>query len=104
MRRIQEKIRKFCNKNNLQGTPEIKILDTLSELGELAKEILKATDYGKKKMVGSDGLKSELGDVFFSLISAANSLNLDLEESLEAALRKYDKRLRKGGAGSENEI
>ncbi|MFN4218524.1 MAG: MazG nucleotide pyrophosphohydrolase domain-containing protein [Candidatus Bipolaricaulia bacterium] len=45
---------------------------------------------------------SELGDAFFSLICIANSTNVNLEDALQQALRKYEQRLvRKGGADSE---
>lgn len=83
--------------------PEYKILDTISELGEVAKEMLKMTDYGKTKVVFKEEMKSELGDLLYSVVTIANSLNVDLEESVEGVLIKYEKRLRKGGVGSEND-
>ncbi|MBU2036319.1 hypothetical protein KKC36_02635, partial [Patescibacteria group bacterium] len=48
-------------------------------------------------------VKSELGDVLYSLITVANSLDIDLEEALDLVLEKYQKRLEKGSAGSEVE-
>lgn len=39
----------------------------------------------------------------YSLIALAESLQINLEEALEQALQKYEKRLKKGGAGSEDE-
>ena len=47
--------------------------------------------------------KSELGDVLFSLITVANTFDIDLEDALQEVLSKYEKRLKKGSAGSENE-
>jgi len=48
-------------------------------------------------------LKSELGDLLYSIITIANSFNVDLEEALNIVLEKYKKRLNKGSAGSEND-
>ena len=38
-------------------------------------------------------MKIELGDVFFSLITIANSIEIDLDKSLNVVLEKYQKRL-----------
>ena len=61
------------------------------------------TDYGKKRAEFKDEMKSELGDLLYSVVTIANSLNVDLEEVIDKVLAKYEKRLEKGGAGSENE-
>ncbi len=99
----QKLVAEFCRKHNLTGNAEVRLLDTLSELGEVAKEILKATNYGEKNPVFGEEIKSELGDLFFSLLTLANELDIPLDEALNGALKKYKKRLAKGGAGSENE-
>ena len=81
----------------------LRILDLVSEIGEVSKEVLKMTDYGQKPPEPRAETKSELGDVFFSLIVAANLLNIDLEEALEEVLKKYSQRLDKGDSpDSEN--
>ena len=104
MNRIQKKVEEFCKTNRLESPPEYRVLDTLSELGEVAKEVLKMSDYGRRKLKFRDEIKSELGDVFYSLITIANSFNVNLEEALNNALEKYEKRLKRGSAGSEKEI
>ena len=103
MKNIQQRIKDFCEKNNLESSPEYRLLDILSELGEVAKETLKMTDYGRKPLEFREEIKSEMGDLLFSLITLANSFDINLEEALEMVLEKYEKRLKKGGAGSENE-
>jgi len=103
MKEIQEKIKKFCQENNLESPIEHRVLDTMSELGEVAKEILKMSDYGKKSIEYKKELKSELGDVLYSLITIANTSDINLEEALQQVLEKYEKRLKKGSAGSEND-
>jgi len=102
MREIQERIKKFCKENNMESPAEHRVLDTMSELGEVAKEILKMSNYGRKPIEYRDELKSELGDVLYSLITIANTFDIDLEDALHQVLEKYEKRLKKGSAGSEN--
>ncbi len=103
MKKIQQKIEEFCKKHNLEHPPEHRLLDAMSELGEVAKEILKMTDYGKKQLEFRKEIKSELGDVLYSLITVANFFNIDLGEALEMVIKKYEKRLEGGSAGSEND-
>jgi NTP pyrophosphatase (non-canonical NTP hydrolase) len=99
----QKVVAEFCKRHNLSGSAEIRLLDTLSELGEVAKEILKSTNYGASAFEQRDEIKSELGDLFFSLLTLANELDVPLDEALTEALAKYERRLKKGGAGSEND-
>ncbi len=103
MKKIQEKIKKFCKENNLESPAEHRVLDAMSELGEVAKEILKMSDYGRKPLKYKEEIKSELGDLLYSIITIANSFDVDLEEALNIVLEKYEKRLKKGSAGSEND-
>ncbi len=100
---FQKKVEKFCIENDMKSPIEHRVLDTLSELGEVAKEVLKMSDYGRKKLEYKEELKNELGDVFYSLITVANRFDIDLEEALEEVMEKYEKRLEKGSAGSVNE-
>ena len=87
----------------MESPVEHRVLDTVSELGEVAKEILKMSNYGRKPIEYRAELKSELGDVLYSLITIANTFNIDLEDALKQVLEKYKKRLKKGSIGSENE-
>jgi NTP pyrophosphatase (non-canonical NTP hydrolase) len=103
MKNIQKKVQDFCQQNGLESPVEHRVLDTLSELGEVAKEVLKMTNYGRQPLAYREELKEELGDVLYSLITVANTFGIDLEEAVETVLQKYEKRLRKGSAGSENE-
>ena len=96
MNEAQKKVQLFCKKNNLSSSVEHRVLDVVSELGELSKEILKASSYGKSSYVSNEKIKLELGDVLFSLITLANSLDVNLEAALETVLKKYEKRIEKG--------
>src|SRR3712207_4177882 len=76
-------------------------LDLASEVGELAKEILEGTAYGRAPFEVPEGWTGELGDALFALVCLANSTGVDLEAALNAALEKYRERLAFGGdAGS----
>lgn len=103
MKELQTKIKKFCEEHNLESPAEHRVLDAMSELGEVAKEILKMSDYGRKPLKYREELKSELGDLLYSTITIANSFDIDLEEALNMILEKYEKRLKSGSAGSEND-
>lgn len=100
---LQKKVEEFCKKNNLKTNPEYLVLDLVSETGETAKELLKSSEYGRKPSNKNKEMELEIGDAFYSLITIANHYNINLEEVLENVLQKYEKRMKKGSPGSENE-
>lgn len=101
MKTLQKLVKRFNKKYQLSSTIEIRMLDIVSEVGELAKEVLKGTSYGKKEHSPTDSLEEEFGDVFYSLICAANETGVDLEKALDKSLDKYQKRFdKKGNIGS----
>ena len=100
MEKIQKKVASFVKKNNMEATPEIQTLDLVSELGEFSKEILNASNYGRKDTEYHDKLEDELGDVFFSLITVANSFEIKLDKALNRAIKKYNERIKKKGSAS----
>lgn len=65
----------------------------MSEVGEVSKEILLATNYGEHtpEFVTAD-TKMELGDALYFLCLLATAANVDLDEALTAVLEKYEKR------------
>ncbi len=97
----QQQVSAFLKENHLTCPTQSRALDLVSEVGEVAKEILKMTNYGTKEPEPRAEIKDELGDVYFSLLALAESVNVNLEEALQLALEKYSKRLQKGSAGSE---
>jgi NTP pyrophosphatase (non-canonical NTP hydrolase) len=90
---FQNHVSDFVNAHNLETAVGDRMLDLTSEIGELAKEVLKATNYGRHGFHPNDSWRNELGDVFFSLICLANSTNIDLREALTNVLNKYQARL-----------
>lgn len=81
--------------NNLNSSSMVGLIDFVSEIGELSKEVLKASSYREKSsIIKNENMILEFGDVAFSLICLANTLEIDLREALELAVKKYEKRLR----------
>jgi len=103
MEKIQDKVKKFCEENDLNSPIECRTLDTMSELGELSKEILKTGNYGKEEIKTNEKIKYEIGDLLYSIITMANYFKIDLEEALDLVIGKYEKRMAKGSPGSEND-
>jgi len=98
---FQRKVAEFVTVHELEIPIPFRVLDLAAEAGELAKEVLTATDYGRSSFRPSEMWQAELGDVFFALVCLANSTGVDLEEALERALDRYRERLaQKGDPGS----
>ncbi len=98
---MQKKVAEFVAQHKLEADVESRMLDLVSEVGELAKEVLKSNAYGQQEFTVTDSWHGELADVLFAVICLANSTGVNLEETLDAALTKYAKRLAdKGDAGS----
>lgn len=89
----QNLVAEFVLRNKLEISIENRLLDLTSEVGELAKECLKGTNYGSQKFNSTKAWTGELGDVYFALICLANSTEVDLQAALNAALAKYQLRL-----------
>ena len=101
---MQQKVKSFNEINTREALPVYaRLLDTASELGELAKEYLKSSDYGTQEFEINDDFKLEFGDVLYCLMSLANEVGIDAEEQLEKVLVKYQARIdKKKSMGSEN--
>ncbi|MHA2097706.1 MAG: MazG nucleotide pyrophosphohydrolase domain-containing protein [Candidatus Kariarchaeaceae archaeon] len=90
--KFQEKVTNFNAEYGVKHNPIIRVLDIVSELGELSKEFLKGTGYELGEIDTTKDIEIELGDIFYSLISLANELDLNLENCLNLALEKYSNR------------
>jgi len=102
LKAMQQMIHNFTTEKGINTEVSVRMLDLVSEVGELSKEILIGANYGTRKLDISEGFKSEVGDILFSLICLANEAEVDLEESLIIVLEKYKKRfINKGHIGSE---
>jgi NTP pyrophosphatase (non-canonical NTP hydrolase) len=91
--KLQKRVAAFVEVNGLETDVAHRVLDLTSEIGEVAKEVLKSTRYGKTRFNRSENWESELGDILFSVICVANTTHVDLEKALVKVLTKYGKRI-----------
>lgn len=98
---LQLRVSEFVEEHGLEAPTHARTLDLVSEIGELAKEVLKGTKYGSREFEPPKGWEDELGDVFFALVCLANSTDIDLETALNSSLQKYRGRIEsRSNAGS----
>ncbi|WP_227380093.1 MazG-like family protein [Haladaptatus halobius] len=98
----QQKVAEFITEHDLQTPPEFRLLDLVSELGEVAKNATESTNYGdhpKQLDVEAD----EIGDVLFSLLAVAESLDINAGEALDQSLVKYGERIEEKDSPSSGE-
>ena len=89
---MQNLVAEFISKYQLQTDEQTRYIDLVSEIGELGKEILKNTEYGKVKFTKSSRMTDEIGDCLFSLLALCCELNIDAKDALCDALAKYELR------------
>lgn len=93
----------FLDEYKLRCGINERYIDLSSEVGELGKELLKATDYGKADFRMTADTEQELGDCLFSLIALSRELGIDPAAALDSALAKYKRRFdAKGRIGSDD--
>lgn len=97
----QQRVADFVDAAGLRAGVEARTLDLVSEVGEVAKEVLKGSRYGDAPFDPPPTWPGELADAFFSLACLANATNVDLDRALDGALAKYrDRLMKRGDAGS----
>ena len=97
-------VAEFLVKSKTDTTALIRLADIASELGEVSKEVLKASGYGRNTPILKDtaSFKEEYGDLLFAVLSLGLENDVDPSEPLEIVLKKYNARLEKQGhIGSE---
>lgn len=90
---IQQLVAEFVSENSLDTSLEFRLLDLVSETGELAKEFLKSTSYGRDQFIADQEWSKEIGDVFFALLCVANLTDTDLHRAVKGSLAKYSQRI-----------
>ena len=99
---MQKSAETFIDKYNLRTDISTRYLDLVSEIGELGKEIIKSTKYGKEDFTVNSQVVGEMGDCLFSLLALCSELNIDAQDALCKVLTKYERRFdEKGSIGSE---
>ena len=97
----QQTVASFIQGNEMESPPVYRLLDLVSELGEVAKDAAESTDYGESPLE-LDIRSDEIGDVLFSLLALADAVDIDAGEALDEALAKYDERITESDTASSN--
>lgn len=98
---MQSAVKRFIDQHELSCPVQSRYIDLTSEVGELGKELLKASNYGKCEPQATAAAAQEAGDCLFSLLALMNDLGIDAQEALQTVMTKYEQRiLQKGSAGS----
>lgn len=90
--KLQQEIDAFIKDKGCNNQIEVRLLDLVSEIGELSKELLTGSAYGCRPFEVTGNWTGELGDAFFSLICVANATGCSLETCLKTVLMKYEDR------------
>lgn len=99
---LEAKIDQFIREHELETTVENRLLDLLSETGELA-VVWQGTSYGKELFKVSEAWRDEFGDVLFAVFTLTQQTDTRVEDTLLGTLEKYERRLAaSGNAGSES--
>jgi NTP pyrophosphatase (non-canonical NTP hydrolase) len=96
----QREVARFVEENGMTAPPAYRLLDLAAEVGEVAADAAKSSEYGDDP----DSLsvpEDELGDALFALLALAEELDTDAGDALETSLSKYEARIdADGDAGS----
>ncbi|MCL2170610.1 MAG: MazG-like family protein [Defluviitaleaceae bacterium] len=94
---MQQMVSDFVTKYNLHTSAEARYIDLVSEIGELGKEIIKGSDYGKTPFAQTPQMQDEIGDCLFSLLALCDLLEINAEEAVKKSLSKYETRFAEKG-------
>ena len=93
MKELQNAVDKLIQTMGGYWSPTAMFLSLAEEVGELAREINSLEKVKVKKPTEPDKrIEEEIGDTLFSLICLANHYNVDLADSLNNVIKKYEKR------------
>lgn len=98
----QARVAEFVATHDLESPPAYRLLDTVSELGEVAKAVCTSTEYGSDPP-SVDVPEDELGDALFAMLALCEALDVDAGEALETSLSKYEARLAESGQAGSGE-
>lgn len=92
MHEDQQRVAAFLDETGLHSQPAYRLLDLTAEIGEIAADAAKSSDYGADPEALSVS-RDELGDALFSLLALAEELDMDADVALAEALDKYESRI-----------
>lgn len=94
---MQKKVKEFneivIQYHKIKMNVASRVMNIISEMGELSKEILKSTKYGTKEFSSFDDFKMEMGDVIYAILSLCDEVGINAEECLDISIEKMKGRL-----------
>lgn len=98
----QRAVSEFLAEYDLHAPPAYRALDLTAEVGEVAADAAKSSNYGETPETLAVS-EDELGDALFSLLALMTELDVDAGEALSTSMAKYEQRVAEtGDAGSQN--
>jgi NTP pyrophosphatase (non-canonical NTP hydrolase) len=98
----QETVAQFLADHDLHAEPAYRILDLAAEVGEVAADAAKSSEYGAEPDA-LDVTDGELGDALFALLAVAEGLDIDAGAALETSMAKYEERIAESGEAGSGE-
>lgn len=87
-------LREFIAQHHLETQPAYSLLDIMSELGEVAKELLQGTDYGRGSgTADATRMREEIGDLMFAVAYLSTLYDVDPEAAMWESVHKFERRL-----------
>lgn len=93
----QQRVAAFLDAHELHAPPAYRLLDLAAEVGELAADAAKSSEYGANPEA-LDVKRDELGDALFCVYALAEELDVDADAAFEESLAKYEARIDDTGA------
>ncbi|EMA28752.1 MazG-like family protein [Haloarcula japonica] len=85
----QQQVADVLGHSDIDTPPAYRLLDVVTELGDIAAEINETTGYGTDSAALSIR-EEELGDALFALLALCERLDVDADAALATALAKYE--------------
>ena len=95
---MQKRVKTFVDQFDLSCSAQMRYIDLVSEVGELGKEIIKGSNYGKEPCRAVIQTEEEIGDCLFSLLALCCELDIDAKTALDCAMKKYETRFAAKGS------
>ncbi|AUG46499.1 nucleotide pyrophosphohydrolase [Haloarcula taiwanensis] len=85
----QQQIADVLSRSDIDTPPAYRLLDVVTELGDIAAAVNETTGYGTDSAALSVR-EAELGDALFALLALCVQLDIDADAALSSALAKYE--------------
>ena len=92
MKDILNTLSELLIKADAKMDTQSRMMDVASEVGELSKEVLKSTRYGRNEFTMTPEFEEEYGDVLYSLLSMGIENGIDIEANIKKMIKKMNSR------------